>query len=228
MPAVLQDRILVPCPHCGHSQPEPRTAFSTVCRKCGQHYRVQEILRPEPRAAETGPEQRRVQCFDCGTELLVAATAESTMCKRCSRYVDLKDYVITSAVSKNFRTLGRFVIEPRGYVFNTDANVGDAVIKGRLLGTLTVTRTLTICSTAEIKGAFSADRLIIPPENHFRWSSPIRAGSAEIDGELSADLELRETAILRSTARFFGSLQAAALCIEPGAVVVGAVKTSGG
>jgi cytoskeletal protein CcmA (bactofilin family) len=223
MPTALQPKVLVPCPHCGHSQPEHRSAFSTVCRKCGQHYRLQEILAPDTRPAETAPAQRRVRCFECGTELVVAATAESTMCKRCSRYVDMKDYVITSAVSKNFRTLGRFVIEPRGYVFNTEANVGDAVVKGRLLGSLVVTRTLTICSTAEIKGSFSAAHLVIPPENHFRWPTPIQAGSAEIAGELAADLVLKETAVLRQTARFFGRIQAAALRIEPGAVIVGSL-----
>ena len=36
------------------------------------------------------------------------------MCKRCSRYVDMKNYVINSAVSKNFKTKGSFVIDPKG------------------------------------------------------------------------------------------------------------------
>ena len=40
--------------------------------------------------------------------------AESTMCKRCSDYVDLRDYLINSAVSKNFRTHGRFPGQPAG------------------------------------------------------------------------------------------------------------------
>ena len=58
------------------------------------------------------------------TELEVPVSAESTMCKRCSRYVDLKNYQINSAVSKNFKTKGAFVVEPKGYVFNTEAVVG--------------------------------------------------------------------------------------------------------
>ena len=34
--------------------------------------------------------------------------------------MDLRDYTINSAVSKNFKTRGAFVIEPKGYVFNTE------------------------------------------------------------------------------------------------------------
>src|ERR1043166_8570314 len=136
MPASTQDKVRLTCPHCGHGQLEPRTAISSVCKKCGQHLRVQEILKPAPKAAEAAPERRRIQCFECGAELEVPPSAESTMCKKCSRYVDLKDYRITSAVSKNFKTRGAFVIEQKGYVFNTEAIVGDAIIKGRFLGKL--------------------------------------------------------------------------------------------
>src|SRR5204863_603339 len=131
-------------------------------------------------------ERRRIDCFDCGAELEVPVSAESTMCKKCSRYIDLKDYQINNAVSKNFKTKGSFVIEPKGYVFNTEATVGDAVIKGRFLGKLVATHSLTIYSTAEIKGTvtLTTARLVIPAANHFRWKEPLKVGSAEIAGEL--------------------------------------------
>lgn len=221
MPASKQGKIPVGCPHCGQSQPVPATAISTVCKKCGRHFHVQEALHPVPKKVERTPDQRRITCFDCGTELEVAASAESTMCKRCSSYVDLKNYQFASAVSKNFKTKGSFVIEPKGYVFNTEAVVGDAVIKGRFLGKLNAERTLTIYSTAEIKGSFKTACLIIPPDNHFRWKEPITVGSAEIAGELANDLNAEGTITLKSTARMFGNLEAKNLVVEPGAVFVG-------
>lgn len=224
MTARTQDKVLVACLHCGHPQAEPRTAYSTVCKKCGRHFHVQEALNPAPKPVEHAPEQKRVVCFDCGTELEVAASAESTMCKRCGRYVDLKDYRIANAVSKNFKTKGAFVVEPKGYVFNTEAVVGDAVIKGRFLGKLVAARSLTIYSTAEIKGSFKADRLIIPAENHFRWMELIRVGSAEIAGELAANLDAEREIMLKSSARMFGDLHAGDLLIEDGAVVVGNLR----
>ena len=224
MSASQKDRVRVVCPHCGHAQTEPQTAFSTFCKKCHGHFHVQEVLKPARKIIESKPKLRRVTCFDCGTELEVALSAESTMCKRCGRYVDLKDYRITKAVSKNFKTKGEFVIEPKGYVFNTEVMAGDAVIKGRLLGKLIAERSLTLFSTAEIKGSFRAGRLIIPAMNQFRWKDPIQLQSAEIAGELVADLNANGTVWLKSTARFFGNITAGGLIVEDGAVLVGYLR----
>jgi cytoskeletal protein CcmA (bactofilin family) len=227
MPANKQDKVLVACPHCGHQQAEPRTAFSSICKKCGQHLRVQEILHPAPKPAAQGPERKRITCFECGAELEVPVSAESTMCKRCSHYVDMKNYVINTAVSKNFKTKGSFVIDPKGYVFNTEAVVSEAVIKGRFLGKLFAEQSLTIYSTAEIKGSFKTARLIVPAANHFRWPEPIKIGSAEIAGELAANVLANDTVVLKSTARLFGDVEAANLVVEEGAIVVGRVRIGG-
>ncbi|NOS72270.1 MAG: hypothetical protein HOP33_20385 [Verrucomicrobia bacterium] len=224
MSASTPDKVLLACPHCGHQQTEPPSAISSVCRKCGRHFRVQEVLRPATKVVERAPNRRKVTCFECGSELDVPVSAESTMCKRCSQYVDLKDYRIANAVSKNFKTKGMFVVEPKGYVFNTEAIVGEAVIKGRFLGKLTTERSLTIYSGAEIKGSFKAGRLVIPADNHFSWKELIKAGSADIAGELDNDLEADDTIILRATARMFGNVQARNLVVEAGAIIVGSVR----
>jgi cytoskeletal protein CcmA (bactofilin family) len=225
MPAIKkQDQVLVACPHCGHEQSEPRTGISTVCKECRKHFNVHEALNPTPKAEKWKPEVRRVTCFECGTELEVPVNAESTMCKRCSRHLDLRDYHITNAVSKNFRTRGAFFIEPKGNLFNTETFAGEVVIKGRFLGKLVAERSLTIYSTAEIKGTFEMGQLIIPAENHFRWPQPIKTGSAEIAGELVADLHANQTIVLKSTARMFGDLTARNVVVEAGAVLVGQMR----
>jgi cytoskeletal protein CcmA (bactofilin family) len=225
MPAIKQDKVLVTCPHCGQAQPEARTAISTMCRKCGRHFEVQEALKPARKGpASAAPERRRITCFECGTELDVPLSAQSTMCKRCSRYIDLNNYQITNAVSKNFKTKGTFTIEPTGYVFNTEAVVGEAILKGRFLGKLQAERSLTIYSTAEIKGTFKAGCLIIPLANRFSWKETIRVGSAEIAGELVANLQTEGTIVLKSTARLFGDVDAKNMVVEDGAVVVGRMR----
>jgi cytoskeletal protein CcmA (bactofilin family) len=222
--ARTQDKVLVACPRCGHQQPEPRTGFSTICKKCRQHFHVQEALNPAQETPKTAPERKLTTCFECGAELEVPTTAESTMCKRCSRYVDLKDYHIVSAISKNFKTRGTFIVEPKGYVFNTDTMAGDAAIKGRFLGKMVAERSLTIYSGAEIKGSFTAGLLVIPAANHFQWKEPIKVGSAEIAGELVANLHAKGTITLKSTALLFGNLEAGNLAVEEGAVVVGTLR----
>ncbi len=224
MPSAKQDLVAVVCPKCGHQQPEPRTAYSTICRKCRAHFRLQEALEPAVLAPKPALQLRRISCFQCGTQLEAPQAAASTMCKRCSAHVDLSDYHVTQTVSKNFRTHGRLVIEEKGYVLNTDSLVGEAVVKGRLIGKLAVEGTLEIHSTARIQGTFTTARLIVPAGNHFRWAEALRVGAAEVAGELVANLNTAGTVLLRSTARFFGNVEAGNLVVEHGAVFVGAAR----
>lgn len=162
----------------------------------------------------------------------VSDSAESTICKRCSAYVDLHNYNITSALAKNFKTRGEFTIELKGLVFNTESTVGDAIIRGKFHGKLAVARSLTIYSTAEIKGSITAGQLIIPAKNHFRWDTQIKVGSAEISGELVADLQADESVVVKAAGRLFGNVDAQALVVEEGAVIVGKMqigpRTGGG
>jgi cytoskeletal protein CcmA (bactofilin family) len=224
MPLSKKDTVAVACPKCGHVQPEPRTAYSTICKNCHEHVRVQEALRPAASIPSRTIEQRRIRCFQCGTELDVAKAAASTMCKRCSSHVDLADYQITQTVSKSFRTHGRLVLEEKGYLLNTESLVGEAVVRGRLIGKLTTHGALEIHSSANIKGTLTPGRLVIPQGHHFRWPQPISLRDAEIAGELVADLIGTGTVLLKSTAKLFGTVSALNFVVEAGAVFVGSVK----
>ena len=216
--------VSVACPQCGHTQAEPRAAYSTICKQCHQHFRVQQALHPEPKAAQPSIQQKRVTCFRCGAELDVPLAATSTMCKKCGGYVDLDDYHIRQTVSRNFKTHGSFVVEEKGYVLNSEAFVGDAVIRGRFIGKLVAERTLEIHSGANIKGSFTAGCLVVPAKHHLQWPEAVRCGSVDVAGELVANVHVPGTVRLRATARFFGDVEAAHLVVESGAVFVGAAR----
>lgn len=224
MPAKKQGTVKVACPQCGHRQAEPATGYSTNCKQCGQYFRVQESLKPARQPADRGPKQRPITCLDCSREISVPVSAQSSMCKHCGAYVDLRDYSVTHAVSKNFKTSGAFVVEPKGYIFNTECVVGEAVIKGRFIGKLVVERSLVIHTGATIQGKFTAGCLVIPAGDHFRWPEPIKVRSADIAGELVAELKAEETVTLRATARLFGDIEAQAFHVEEGAVIVGSMR----
>jgi cytoskeletal protein CcmA (bactofilin family) len=224
MPPSKKDPVPVACPKCGNIQPEPRTAYSTICKKCHEHFRVQEALRPAARPVAQTIQQRRISCFQCGAELDVPKAAASTMCKRCSSHVDLADYDISQTVSKSFRTHGRLVLEEKGYLLNTESLVGEAVVKGRLIGKLATEGALEIHSSATIKGTLLPGRLVIPAGHHFRWPQALNVRDAEIAGELVADLAGKGTVVLKSSARMFGAITAANLVVEAGAVFVGVAK----
>jgi len=265
MPPPKAKTITVTCPQCGHEQAEPKGAYSTVCKKCRTHIRLEETAAPakpavrkaappkkEPtnetapaatdapkpasvpqasKPAKVGrslatPEIAKVQviCFQCGTQLDVPAAAESTMCKRCSSHVDLRDYSITSTVSKNFRTHGKLVLEEKGYILNTDSLVGDAVIKGRFIGKINAVRTLEIYTSAQIKGSFATGRLILPASERFRCNEVVKIAGADISGEFVANVQCSGTFTLRASGRLFGDVEAQNFVIESGAVFVGNVK----
>ena len=224
MPARIQDTVSVACPKCGHSQQEPRTAYSTRCKKCQEHFRLEEALHPAAPAAKPSIPTRRVQCFQCGTDLDAAIAATSTMCKRCSSHVDLSDHQIAHTISKNYRTHGRLVVEEKGYLLNTDALVGEAVLKGRVIGKVHATRLLEIHTSARLQGTLSGGILVIPHGHHFFWRDLIHLTGAEISGELSASLQATGTVILKASARFFGNVEAGNLVVEPGAVFVGMAR----
>jgi cytoskeletal protein CcmA (bactofilin family) len=65
---------------------------------------------------------------------------------------------------------------------------------------------------------------VIPAGQHFRWLEPVRVEAADIGGELVATLQTSGTVRLRSTARFFGAVQAPNLIVEAGAVFVGTAR----
>jgi len=220
----MKDKVPVTCPHCGHPQLEPAQAYSTVCRGCRRHFLVQEALHPVAPPLEPPRELKRFACFTCGGLLEAPVAAQSTMCKHCGSHVDLHDYRVANAVPRNFKTKGRLVIEETGFLFNTESVAGEVILKGRLLGRLTAERSLEIHHSAEIKGSFKTDRLIISAGSIFRWPEVIAVGGADIAGELVANLNAEGKVVLKSTARYFGQLRAGDLVVESGAVWVGTAK----
>jgi cytoskeletal protein CcmA (bactofilin family) len=217
---------MVSCPKCGHSQSEPSSGYSTVCKKCRANFRLEEKSAGSAvhEVARFEIAKRRINCFQCGTDLEVPEAAESTMCKRCSSHVDLRDYSISQTVSKNFRTYGRLVIEEKGYVLNTDSLVGEAVIKGRVIGKIAARRRLEIHSGAHIKGSFTTECLVIPARQHFLWPVALKLGGAEIGGEMVGNIVSTGTIFLKGGSRFFGDIETRDLVVESGAVLVGNVK----
>ena len=211
------------CPHCGHEQQEPPAAYSTLCRGCGQHFRLQETT---PLVGPVTPPQdlRSVHCFQCGTELDVPISAQSTMCKRCSSHVDLMDYTVSGTVSKNFKTKGRFVVEPSGYLLNSETTAWDVILKGRVIGTLRAENVLELHASANIKGQFSAGHLIILPRSRFNFPELTTATVTEVLGELVVERCVADRVILRAGARFFGKIEANEVLVESGAVVVGHLR----
>src|SRR6266699_956854 len=164
-----------------------------------------------------------VTCPRCGHQQPEPRAAISTACKQCGQYIRVQEVLKPAArAQERPREIRKITCFECGT--ELEVAVSDAIIKGELLGKLTAERSLTIYSAADIKGSFKAGRLVIPAENHFRWKEEIKAGSADIAGELAANLHADGSVVLRATGRLFGDVEARNLVIEEGAVMVGKAK----
>ncbi len=173
-----KDTIPVTCPKCGHVQPEPRSAYSTLCKQCGQHFRLQEALHPAVKPQKLAFEQKQVICFQCRAELQVAVAAESTMCKKCSSHVDLRAVVkgrfigklvaertleihSTANIKGTFST-GRLIVPAGNHFRWAEAlRVGAAEIGGELVANLQSAGTVMLKSTARFFGDVRAGNLVV-------------------------------------------------------------------
>src|SRR5437762_1718901 len=51
MAAAKPKTTTVTCPRCGHNQREPVGVYSTICKECRAHFRLDEIATPAKRTA---------------------------------------------------------------------------------------------------------------------------------------------------------------------------------
>lgn len=193
-----------------------------MCHGCGKTIRGGP--KPTTPPAPSVPDRKRVTCFDCSAEVDIETGLPSAKCHQCGASLDLRDYRVYDVGSKHIKTKGAFIVEPRGYLFDSEAIVGEAIIRGKFHGKLVAERSLTVYTSTEIQGSFSTAHFVLPPAHRFRWKEPIAVNSAEIAGELTADLRAAGTIVLKATARVFGSVEAKSLVVEEGAVVVGPAR----
>jgi len=75
------------------------------------------------------------------------------------------------------------------------------------------------CAVALEPLRIAAARLVVPAANLFRWKGEIKVGSADIEGELIADLCVERLIRVGSTGRLSGTVKATSLVAEQGAVI---------
>ena len=206
-----------------------RAAFSRrICKKCRRNFRVQEVLNHVAKAPEAPVERRAITCFECGRELEVPVSAQSSMCKWCSSHIDLQDiYRITAAVSRNFQNKGIIRFGSDGLCVQHPKHSSETrSSRDGSWGNWWRKRSLAIHSTAEIKGTFTAGRLIIPAANRFRWKEPIKVGSAEDCGRTGGESPGQKAQIHIEIHRLvcLGTCRRGTLLVEEGAVIVGVAR----
>lgn len=180
----------VECPHCHAHQTESIAAISTVCRSCGQYFKLQAKT-ADSRGPRAPKDMREVVCVKCGAMNLVPSAALSTQCTRCSHYLELGNKVVKGVQTgkihayddvlfaegcsfKGMEATGRH-LEVRGKVFSKlRATVEIAAMPGSSISGELHAPVVRIEHGADVKvQALECERLLV-------------SGAVEISGRLAA------------------------------------------
>ena len=222
------------CPHCGFKQLESVFAKTTYCRKCSEHFSLEKQGHnaPPPSGAHEDSiftrfarllqrEQiKTIHCFGCHKPQQVSSFAKSSICPHCSAYIDLRDFKISSAFSRSLETQGTIAIGSRGDVTSTKILCGNAIIKGKIHGSLICTGTTRVKAKGRVLGSIDSQNLVIEKGSNVEFVRALRAGTAEINGKISARI-MADVVKIGATGALEGIVYAKSISVEKGGIFHG-------
>lgn len=227
-------KVSVECPHCGFKQLESVFAKTTYCRKCSGHFSMEKRAQhaPAPPGAQTDSifsrlarllqrEQiRTIHCFGCQKPQQISSFAKSSICSHCGAYIDLRDFKISSAFNRNIETQGTIAIGSRGEVTSTKIVCGNAIIKGRIHGSLICVGATRVKAKGRVLGSIDSQKLVVEKGSNVEFVRTLKAGTAEINGKMSARINA-DSVKIGATGVLEGVVHAKSISVEKGGIFHG-------
>lgn len=227
-------KISVECPYCGFKQLESVFAKTTYCRKCSEHFNLEKEghnAPPPPGAQEESiftrfsrllrrEQIRTIHCFGCHKPQQVSSFAKSSICPHCSAYIDLRDFKISTTFSRSIETQGTIAIGSGGDVTSTKVLCGNAIIKGKIHGSLICTGTTRVKAKGRLLGSIDSQMLVIEKGSNVEFVRAIKAGTAEINGKISARI-MADVVKIGATGALEGIVYAKSISVEKGGIFHG-------
>ena len=116
---------------------------------------------------------KKVKCSHCGTLQEVPTIALSSFCKKCGQRINLQDYEIRGKFQGELDTRGTIIIAENAEV-KANINVGSAVVKGKIQGTVIAEKSIKLTGTGKIFGEVITPNFIVE-------DGAIFVGKAEIN-----------------------------------------------
>lgn len=116
---------------------------------------------------------RNVKCSYCHTTQEVPAIALSSFCKKCGHRINLQDYEIRGKFQGDLDTRGTIFLSEDSDV-KANINVGSAVVRGKIQGTIIAEIKVELMPTGKIFGKIIAPNFVV-------HEGAIFVGRAEID-----------------------------------------------
>ena len=242
-------KITVICPHCGQEQQEPDLVKSTYCRKCSGYFTVARDRAPTSGPAKTplkqapaqkpkgglmdllsgfgglvgGQRTRVIRCFECKHEQEVSTSAKSSICPACSAYIDLEEVKIHAPFSRALRTRGNVLIGPKGEYASTRGFCTNAIIQGKLKGSLVCDGEALVKTKGRLTGVLEARTVIIEKHSDVEFTKLMKAQNVEIRGKAIARIEATGAVHIAKGGSLEGSIVARGFTVEKGGIFNGDV-----
>lgn len=209
-------------------------AKTTICRKCSSHYEIGKVNAPDAVEKDKPDDSilgrfnkllrrekiRSIRCLNCRSPQQVSSFATSSICPHCSSYLELKDFKIATAYSRNITTQGAVFIAPKGEVSSTKVACGEATIQGKLHGNLICTGTVRVKVKGRLSAGIDAQHVIIEKGCSVEFVRSIKAHSVEIHGKVSARV-MSDAVSIGKTGSLDGTIYAKAIAVEKGGIFHG-------
>ncbi len=161
---------------------------------------------------------RQVLCFECPAIHEVPADASSTICPSCSTYINLQSVEIRKHSSQRVQTRGDVTIYKNGSHVGSELRCHDLKVLGEVGGTIDASGTITFKHDARVQGEVRCAKLVVDKKVTVKFEKPVLiGGEAEIDGDVTGDIECGGSMRLQKYACLDGSLRAAGISVDPGA-----------
>ena len=161
---------------------------------------------------------RQVLCFECPAIHQVPADASSTICPSCSTYINLQSVDIRNHSSQRIQTRGDVTIHKKGSHIGGEIRCHDLVVLGEVSGTIDASGTITFKHDARVQGEVRCAKLVVDKKVTVKFEKTVLiGGEAEVDGDVTGDIECGGSMRLHKNACLDGSLRAAGMAVDPGA-----------
>lgn len=170
-----------------------------------------------------GARTRVIRCFECKHEQEVSSSAKSSICPACSAYIDLEEVTIHSSFSRQLRTRGNVLIGPKGEYASTRGFCTDAMIQGKLRGSLVCDGEAVVKQKGRITGALEARTIIIDKHSDVEFSRPVKAQNVEIRGKAAGRFEASGAVHIAKGGSLEGAITARGFTVDKGGIFTGEV-----
>lgn len=150
---------MVACPFCQHQQPAGLHVLSLFCKNCNRRINL-EGQDGNRMSQFAPPSLRAISCPGCQATQEVPSNALSAFCQKCGKRINMQDYQIRGKFNGDIQTKGTLTVALGGDV-RADVRVGNAVIEGRLLGTIRADGKVELRSTGFIQGDIYARTIVV-------------------------------------------------------------------